>query len=129
MALLLNGEEKKLIARGALKIVSTARELVAKRTGWTQGCYARDVFGSSVDPKDPRASSFCARGAMFRAQMDAVDGTNLYHMRATDALYEALACKGGGGLVDFNDKSATHDDVVALFDDAISTLQKEVDKK
>jgi hypothetical protein len=52
----------------AKAVLLRAAELVEK--GWTQGAYARDANGQVVTTSSPNAVTFCASGAVFRADYD-----------------------------------------------------------
>ena len=48
-------------------ILIEARNLIAPPERWTQRAYARNAQGTAVTPRSPRAVSFCATAALYRA--------------------------------------------------------------
>ena len=58
--------------------LKAARNLLEK--GWTQGTYARDKNGASVDYRDPEACSFCISGVLKKvARGSAGHGVAVYN--------------------------------------------------
>lgn len=104
-----------------LKVLRTARGLVDK--GWTTGALAMNKKGKRVPVKSPEAVSFCAIGALRRAEFKlGAPGTAT---KARIELRKALPKDAyTDSIVEFNDYSDGKDRVVALFDRAIARVSK-----
>lgn len=97
--------------------------------GWCRGMWARDFDGRGVDPDDPGAVSWCARGAV---------GSSLLHLNeaAELALYKSLpkgiaipdyyacACTVGDLVAWFNNSRVSREEVLELFDRAIAAEEQ-----
>lgn len=88
-----------------------ARALVEQ--GWTQGQFARDKNGQMVDPRSEMAVSWCAAGALDRAEAS---------KEAFDAFYEAISARL---IVDWNDAFwRTQSQVIDAFKRAAQIARK-----
>lgn len=86
------------------------------RRGWTQGPFAVDAQGRSVDPSDSKACRFCAMGAMIRAG-NSLDATE----HVVGEAYDKLHAAAGRHFVYFNETPGrTKREVVAMFGRAIA---------
>lgn len=101
-----------------------AKALISQPGHWTQHSEARTGGGSSVMPSNPRATRWCAIGAIRR-----VDGP--YEADATQLLAEAVLGKrkmSGSQyslISNFNDKAGRlHKTVLAKFDLAIAAAER-----
>lgn len=111
-----------------VKVLKKAVELLKKRGGWAQGCYAYDKDGRGVVAENARAVSFCAAGAVRRAghdlgmPVDSVDSVS----RAIDVLEDFLpSLDTVYPLVQWNDtKSRKKEEVIELFRAAIKAEAK-----
>lgn len=81
--------------------------------GWTKGTYARDIDGNPVTPREPSATSFCVRGAVY-----CVAGTTSEHLEALGALNDAIPTS----IITWNDApDTTFTDVYTVFRRAIGS--------
>lgn len=105
------------------EILIAARKLIADENNWTQGAFARDDSGEEVPEWEPGAVCFCSVGAVSHAYRNNYQNQPLgsFYRDAFDALAKEL--KIYSTLADFNDNS-THQEVLALFDKAISNCQQ-----
>ena len=102
-------------------ILVRARELIAEPSHWTQYAQAKDILGNNVSPYSRTAVSFCALGALKRAEYDADSLTGAVPRECDKAsLYRHLPSEYST-LMNFND-SCTHTEVLDLFDAAIRSL-------
>lgn len=103
-----------------LDVLQGARELLADEAKWTKGVMARREDGVQVSAEDPRATCFCAFGAISKVAPQAPYATAFdIRCRADKALYAVLP-EGFSSVEDFNDADeTTHADVLALFDRAV----------
>ena len=102
----------------AADVVKYARALLAKRGGWTKGCYARDSEGNAVHEARPEACSFCAKGAIYRAVHDLNPLQSVYHRAVAVFLAD-----GEYSLIGFSDAQTTKAPVLRKFDKAIAKLE------
>jgi hypothetical protein len=113
--------------RSMVEILKAARERVAPDGAWTQGVFARNEQGESVQSWSADAVCWCIRGACEAEGRDYLirpeewfedalpDGVAL---AASDAEFEPVAF--------FNDAETTsHVDVLAVFDRAIQLAEQE----
>lgn len=90
------------------RTLQEARHLIAQ--GWCQGAYAKNDQGVSCDPCVKEATSFCIRGAIFRAVKP--EAPEMYHH-----LCEVVERKLKEGLATFNDDPyTTQQRVLVVFD-------------
>ena len=111
----------------AHEILQEAKTLI--KQGWSQGKYARDENGESVDATDPNACQWCAMGAVYAAGLDAEGNANIELDVALNSLYFAIPYVEYGEvffttstreIADYNDdKKTTKDTVLLWFDEAI----------
>jgi hypothetical protein len=94
-----------------------ARELIADPERWTQGVFARDAEGRSVDPSDDRAVRWCAAGAIWRVATVAHGWCDAYWL-ARDAAERAH----DSGLTEVNDRLG-HQAVLRVLDQAIAAAE------
>lgn len=101
----------------AIDILRVARGYVAD--GWTQGELARDGERISRMPWDPRACSFCMRGAVVKAvgSIEIRGDAGVAHKALCDAI-------GSKRIPKWNDAAnRTKAEVLAAFDRAIASLE------
>lgn len=99
-----------------LETLKAARDLISDPSCWTQGDFARNTDGQSVDPNNKEAMCFCAFGAIQRITENPL-------MSDADRLLESICNERFSLSVgDFND-THTHAEVLALFDAAIAELE------
>jgi len=106
-----------------LDVLRRARGLISQPAAWTQRALARDNDGDGICYDSQFACSFCSAGAIWRAGLDlAPDG-----FKATEGAFaeiDAVLETGNQALIArFND-NATHAEVLAIFDRAISRLSR-----
>lgn len=111
-----------------LQALKDARGLIADPAHWITGAYARDAVGVEVYPTDETAVCFCMVGAFIRVGLPhpgvPSGSMNFSGMQAVSAYlaFGALAEFLPVEVVAFNDDH-THDEVLAIFDAAISKLE------
>lgn len=99
-----------------LSQLKRARRLLARPKGWTQGSYARDGDGATVDSQCSDATSFCASGAIYATQ-DTLAGS----IQVRTVIYRIIA----DDIEAWNDAAGrSQADIVEAFDQAISSLTK-----
>lgn len=97
-----------------------ARELLSKPENWTKGTRARDFYRRSVDTKAPEACQWCLLGAL-----DKVSDCQSQFVSLIRAMRTVSNANSSTALFTFNDRRSTkHADVIALFDRAIESLEK-----
>jgi hypothetical protein len=110
--------------RSAVEILKSARALIGDPSSWAQEDFARNRNGDPVESSDDTAVCFCAYGALNRVTKTH-DGMTitLTGNRPRDIAIATLVREARGeypgDLADFND-SASHSEVLALFDRAIA---------
>lgn len=104
-----------------IEVLKKSRDLIL--SGYCKGAIAKDVEGKNVSAIDPRARLFCAGGAVLRACWD----LDLSSLAGFDILlYLGKFLLPNTTLSQWNDEATTTaTDVIALFDNAIATLEKE----
>ena len=116
-----------------LQVLMRARDLVERN--WTKRTLARDVWGDEVSPYEVTARSFCAIGAVRRAQYEIggrVPDKPMFRSPGGRVLVQVCPLPGFGSGFNILTKVSTFNDthskeeVLALFDEAISRLLKEV---
>jgi hypothetical protein len=105
-----------------MKLLQTARGLIVK--GWHQNALAEDKMGNEVPFNSDRAVSFCAVGALRRAEFN--QDTKGVAAKARQVLRSALPKNGthGGSVICFNDYAENKRQVLKLFDRAIAKVSK-----
>ena len=98
------------------EVLQKAKKLILDPENWTQGVSARDKDDKSASPNSKAAISWCALGAIA-----AVDNSAVSHRGAYRKL---LDVSGVGYIGSFND-SHSHEEVLDLFDRAISLCKEE----
>lgn len=93
-----------------------AKALIDTPEKWTQRAHARTVEGYSCDSDDPKATSFCSLGAIYRT-------VPVSEYSREDCLRGALR-PYAGNIAHFNDNN-THADVMAAWDKAIADAEAE----
>lgn len=93
--------------------LEAARALIADKAHWTQGSVSMDMLDRVRHPRHPAACRWCATGAVVKAAA----GSNYVFERCLGALHMSLV--GFQSIESFND-THTHDEVLQLFDAAIS---------
>ncbi len=88
------------------------KELLADPARWTQGWFARDVYGSEVDIHEQDAVCWCLIGAIYKCYEDPRD-----RKIAEDKVAPFAKNQGATSIQSFND-SATHAEVMKLLEEA-----------
>jgi hypothetical protein len=103
------------------RLLISARALIADRSFWTKGVFARTLQGHAIAWDDASARKWCAVGAIRRVALDLVHDRDHAERIADDV--EKLVCHGRWfrSLVVINDFSS-HKRVLSLFDKAIERL-------
>lgn len=104
----------------AAELITKAADLI-EQTGWSQKCNARDAQGKHVMVYDPRATCFCAYGAMAKTMEDIPERQLLLDI-AANALNDYVVREfgepeGGSGqnIVNYNDTPGrTKEEVLAV---------------
>lgn len=98
-------------------LLKAARKQIERPESWTQGHYARDASARKVHALDPTATRWCASGALAVVN----NGFGAVELDALEMLGRVLenGVYGNRTVADYND-SCTHEEVLALFDDAIA---------
>jgi hypothetical protein len=101
-------------------LLKNARSIIAR--GWCRTNLATDANGKRVTVKNPKAKSFCAIGALRRAEH--VMGTTGVATEGRKVLRSVLpASCFSASVVSFNDYG-TKQEVLKLFDRAIDKVSK-----
>jgi hypothetical protein len=88
-------------------LIKAAELLESSPTAWTQKWLARNAEGNTTSPRNPKACSWCALGAIAKVQ-NLPDAPQLYNQAA-----KLLASHLGVNIVDWNDNHLrTRDDVI-----------------
>jgi hypothetical protein len=103
------------------RLLIGARALIADRSSWTKGVFARTPQGHAIAWDDAAARKWCAVGAIRRVALDLVHDRDQAERMADDV--EKLVCRGRWfrSLVVINDFSS-HRRVLALIDKAIERV-------
>ena len=107
--------------RSILDSLTRVRKLIEAPESWIQNNIAEDAAGNAIYSYDPTACRFCLLGAIHRvahAQGRALDMIECLHAVDDDQQL-------GDGIPEFND-SATHSEVLALLDRAISAASSDL---
>lgn len=97
------------------RVLTSARDLIAKENRWTQGALAHDDQGKDIAPESDNARCFCILGALRRVAMQIGNDDAKFHAQ------KILKKVCGSDLISFND-SHGHKDVVRVFDRAIAQV-------
>lgn len=106
-------------AKENLRILTTARQLLAMPNAWTQGAFARDKDGEPCPDTGNDATCFCMWGAVRHAR---------YQLRL-EALGTLETVRGlcGGNIPEWNDKPGrTQAEVLSLLDKAVAKLVERI---
>jgi hypothetical protein len=105
-----------------LNVLRAARGLIVK--GWNQNALAEDKMGNDVPVNSDRAVSFCAVGALRRAEFN--QGTKGVAAKARRVLRSVLPKNATqcGSVMLFNDYAQNKRQVLKLFDRAIAKVSK-----
>jgi hypothetical protein len=105
-----------------LNVLRAARGLIVK--GWNQNAFAVNKDGGEVSVKSDQAVSFCAVGALRRAEFN--QGTAGIATKARRVLRSVLPKNAthGGSVMLFNDYAENKRQVLKLFDRAIAKVSK-----
>jgi len=106
--------------KSELEVLTEARDLIADPAHWTQGWFARDMFGGSVDARSPSAACFCTLGAFGRAL-----GRHFMDVTGHPAVERLRSLLPRQDIARFND-THSHADVIAAFDHAIDAVRQEM---
>ena len=131
-------ERRRHIDAGALRVLTTAGELVAAPEHWTQGTSARSADGRYTTPTDSGAACWCASGALLKAITDANVAAYRYAATREEAEYRlrfailerwpafshmGATTVGLSMIAGWNDATdRTHAEVVATFGRACALL-------
>lgn len=99
-----------------LDLLRAARERISAPERWTQGRSARDATGFGVVSTDPSAVCWCAFGAVLACPSDSL---------SAGAALSALDDEAPGGSASAFNDTATHAEVLDLFDRTIARLEAE----
>lgn len=109
-----------------VEILKAARASITDPANWTQGEYAKNADGDSLDEREWEAQApacFCSVGAVAKAgAMSVCDAEN---SAAVVYLGKAIGSKLPCAIVEYNDEH-THEEVLAAFDKAIALAEKEL---
>jgi hypothetical protein len=95
------------------QIIARALEIISDESKWTRGSLARLADGKPCACLNPRAVSFCAVGALYRAACELLAVNGFHH--ASDAEHEVLAANNElRGLASINDTEG-REAVIAMF--------------
>lgn len=112
------------------EILEEAKALIKPMKNWTQGYYAHDSNGKNVTPDDPKATKFCAIGAVYRAGVANGLFPNGETARAEKTLNRVAADRysvpGIASLNDIGDRRTAHDKIMRVFDRAIALARETV---
>lgn len=98
----------------ALQLLEEGKATIQDPKRWTQGAFARDKENEKVSSHNPTAVCWCSLGALNR-----IEDSGEYRQAVR------LLCKAAGmEVADFND-SATHEEVIAMWDKAIELAKEE----
>ena len=100
------------------KVLTEARDLIAKPERWTQVAYARDAQDNCTHWSSPSAVCWCAAGAIKKAAGAASKQKIKRHDLTELALDELRGAIGCRAVAMFNDRHA-HAEVLERFDRAI----------
>ena len=106
------------MTKSTLQILKEARELISDPERWTQGEDARDEDGLPVHPDDSDATCWCTLGALHRVATGNDKTTVFMEIQKAVDLLPGIRSQGYYAAK-FND-AHSHDEVLALFDHAIS---------
>ena len=109
----------------AVEVLRDARAKIATPEQWSRKSYARDAEGEKISHIMEDACKFCAYGAVYSTWWR----YNFNRRLCNEAMYEALNVLAkhtpGGCVIPFNDHPDTsHEDVLAVFDAAIASLEE-----
>lgn len=91
------------------------RNLLNEPNHWTQGAYARDIYGVSEFPTSNAAACWCLRGALIKTNSLATDCETVLNDEIRNSYYRFHE------MVEFNDFPGTkHADVLDLLDRVIA---------
>ena len=107
-----------------VEALKAAKEIIATPEKWCREYYAMDATGACISALSEEAVCFCALGALQRVCIVDLDKCNDYGALYADTasvLYRAIknSIKKFCDVASFND-TATHADVIAMFDRAIA---------
>lgn len=104
-----------------VEILTGAREILSDPKRWTVGASARDTHGNLCDVFAPRATCFCAVGALIKASSVQDD---VEYPRVADTYFEArtaIANVTPKQLIDVNDYEG-REAVLEIIDQAIAQV-------
>jgi len=122
------------------EVMCVARGLIADEKNWTKHSWARDAEGVTTSCSGETAYSFCALGAIRRAELlltktlnpelelsleefDNRLGLNYFRARARIAEVGGFFSSFPGGISEYNDwESRTHAEILQAFDNSIQKL-------
>ena len=90
-------------------ILNAAADLI-ERTGWTQGCSARDENDKKCGEEDPKAVCYCVYGAIAKSSQ------TLKYSKSLKLPFDILRDSAGitGGIISWNDHpDRTKEEVIA----------------
>lgn len=116
----------------ASELLREARKIIEQEDHWTQGSYAQAVrepklatIGNARPVMADDATCFCSMGALYRAahvnNFQEIE-EEVWAARAVLDQAAVAADPSSMSIIGFNDKH-THDEVLAVFDEAITNLE------
>lgn len=69
------------------EVLEDAITLIEDPSKWTQGAFARDGDGDRTDPLDPKAQTWCARGALRKVVGCRTHEVNVQLSRITHSIF------------------------------------------
>ncbi len=115
-----------ILNRDPVAILKAARAIIEDPKHWTSRTFSRLKDGTPCLIDDPNAYSFCAEGALERANPARTE-TWAAAADFLDAAANKLSDLDGGGIVYINDRRG-HAAVLGCFDRAIEAASEEVSK-
>ena len=106
-------------------IIACARELISDPKHWTTGPKAKNHRGRRVTPDDPKATKFCAYGAILKTVyelgLQSIDEENKLLERCADSIPPCGGLEGFTRLIHTNEH-AGHSEVLALLDQTLHSM-------
>lgn len=106
-------------------VLRGAKEILSDESRWCRsGNYAVNGRGAAVRTTDRTAARFCGLGAVAAAAGIDAEGTHgaAYDIPAARALIRASVGGASANFIGWNDRKATHADLIDAFDRAILSL-------
>lgn len=111
-------------------LLTEAKALIADESNWTQGAYAKNAEGFTVDNLAEEATCFCSLGALHRAATKLAFEVDSFYVErlAIDVLHTVIhKSTGFRSIAVYNDDShREHSEIIRTFDLAIEQANKGV---